>query len=81
MQQLRWACRRGMLELDLILNDFLDDQYTDLNPTQKDSFSSLLSCTDQELFRWLIHYEVPSDPAFFEITGLIKHYVSTSRVL
>lgn len=76
MDQLRWACRRGMLELDLILNDFLDNQYFTLTAEQQKSFQNLLSCSDQELFRWLVHQEVPSDSAFFEITDLIKNYAS-----
>lgn len=76
MEQLRWACRRGMLELDIILNDFLDTQYFTLTIPQQKSFERLLSCTDQELFRWLVHHEVPSDSAYFEITHVIKDYAS-----
>ncbi len=74
--QLRWACRRGMLELDIILNDFLDTQYSDLSMQQQGTFERLLSCTDQELFRWLVHHEIPSHSSYFEITDLIKNYAS-----
>jgi antitoxin CptB len=76
MEQLRWACRRGMLELDIILNDFLDTQYFTLTKSQQKSFENLLSSTDQELFRWLVQHEVPADSAYFEITDLIKNYAS-----
>jgi antitoxin CptB len=76
MEQLRWACRRGMLELDIILNDFLDNQYPVLSEKLQMSFGHLLSCTDQELFRWLVHHEIPSHSSHFEITHLIKHYAS-----
>jgi len=76
MEQLRWACRRGMLELDIILNDFLDAQYFTLTGYQQKSFENLLSRTDQELFRWLVHHEVPSDSTYFEITDLVKTYAS-----
>ena len=27
MQRIRWACRRGMLELDVLLGNFLDHAY------------------------------------------------------
>lgn len=74
MERLRWACRRGMLELDIILNDFLDTQYFTLTEAQQKAFEGLLSCTDQELFRWLVHHEVPAHSAYFEITDLIKVY-------
>lgn len=76
MEQLRWACRRGMLELDIILNDFLDTQYFTLTGYQQKSFENLLLRTDQELFRWLVHHEVPSDSTYFEITDLVKTYAS-----
>lgn len=76
MERLRWACRRGMLELDIILNDFMDTQFFVLTLGQQKSFEQLLSCTDQELFRWLVHHEIPSDSTYFEITGLIKNYAS-----
>lgn len=76
MERLRWACRRGMLELDIILNDFLDSQYFTLTETQQNLFERLLSSTDQELFRWLVHHEIPSNSAYFEITDLIKTYAS-----
>ena len=76
MEQLRWACRRGMLELDIILNDFLDHQYFLLTTEQQKSFEKLLSCTDQELFRWLVHHEIPSQSSYFEISDLIKSYAT-----
>ena len=31
LARLRWKCRRGMLELDLLLRDFLDSGYQDLD--------------------------------------------------
>ena len=74
MERLRWACRRGMLELDIILNDFLENQYIVLTPDQQKAFEDLLSCSDQELFRWLVHHEIPGNSSYFEITDLIKHY-------
>jgi len=74
MEQLRWACRRGMLELDIILNDFLDHQYFLLSAEQQKSFEKLLSCTDQELFRWLVQHEIPSHSGYFEISDLVKSH-------
>ena len=36
--RLRWAARRGMLELDLLLNGFLDHGYARLTPEQQTVF-------------------------------------------
>lgn len=51
--QLHWACRRGMLELDLLLQSFLDNDYDSLTDVQKQNFSDLLGEADQDLFSWL----------------------------
>ena len=53
-QRLRWQCRRGMLELDLILQDFFDKNYLTLVPDDQDLFERLLTYPDQELYSYLI---------------------------
>lgn len=50
--RLRWACRRGMLELDVLLGGFLENAYVTLSPSEQDLFVRLLDCNDQELFEW-----------------------------
>ncbi|MEM9243621.1 MAG: succinate dehydrogenase assembly factor 2 [Pseudomonadota bacterium] len=52
--KLNWACRRGMLELDEILQRFLRQAYSGLTAAQKTQFAALLNCSDQELYSWLI---------------------------
>lgn len=61
--RLRWAARRGMLELDLLLNAFLDAEYGALPAEQQAVFQRLLDCEDQELFAWLLgHTTAPDAP-------------------
>lgn len=67
-QRLRWQCRRGMLELDLLLNRFLDQRYADLDPAGRADFERLLGYQDQILQDWLIGQAVPADPA---LSGLV----------
>ena len=33
--RLRWACRRGMLELDVLFRPFVDEAYDDLSDEDK----------------------------------------------
>ncbi len=51
LNRLRWHCRRGMLELDMVLAHFLDEKYVQLTAQQRREFESLLDLEDQEL--WL----------------------------
>ena len=53
--KLQWACRRGMLELDVLLSNFLQSGYADLELVDKRHFALLLTYTDPELFDWLIN--------------------------
>lgn len=54
LQRLRWQCRRGMLELDLVLQAFLDKNYLNLTPGDQALFEQLLTYSDQELYAYLI---------------------------
>lgn len=51
--RLRWQCRRGMLELDVILNRFLDQHWGDIDNVLKEELELLLVNSDQQLQKWL----------------------------
>ncbi|MBI5750860.1 MAG: succinate dehydrogenase assembly factor 2 [Hydrogenophilales bacterium] len=50
INRLRWKCRRGMLELDLVLNQFLEQDYLAMDSTSKQAFETLLEAGDEELW-------------------------------
>ena len=70
--RLRWACRRGMLELDVLLGNFLNNAYIDLPEEQQKWFVQLLACEDQDLFMWLLGKETPTDPNFLYMVDKIR---------
>lgn len=47
--QLYWQCRRGNLELDLLLKNYLDKHYHNANELEKQQFSELVKLDDEEL--------------------------------
>ncbi|MGB5307562.1 MAG: succinate dehydrogenase assembly factor 2 [Arenicellales bacterium] len=51
--RLRWQCRRGMLELDVMLNRFLDQHWGDIDNDLKQELELLLVNSDQQLQKWL----------------------------
>ena len=71
----RWQCRRGMLELDLLLNNFVDKKVNTLSEQEKLSFELLLSYPDQTLLDLLLGNSVSSDSA---IAILVQQIQSTS---
>ena len=71
----RWQCRRGMLELDLLLNNFLDKKVETLSAQQKACFELLLSYPDQTLLDLLLGNSVSSNPS---ISTLVQQIQTTS---
>ncbi|WED44657.1 succinate dehydrogenase assembly factor 2 [Legionella cardiaca] len=70
--KLIWHCRRGMLELDLILNRFANNHLDNITEEQIEQFDKLLTCIDPELYSWLMGYEQPTDKDLVEIVEFIK---------
>lgn len=70
--KLKWQCRRGMLELDLILSRFLSRQLDHLTVTERQRFERLLQSDDPDLYAWLMGYEIPKDTEVLSIVELIR---------
>jgi antitoxin CptB len=57
LDRIRWQCRRGLLELDLLLNRFLDRELAGLSPEQMQTFRELLDEADTRLLAWVMEQE------------------------
>lgn len=75
--RLRWRCRRGMLELDLILRDFLDRGYNHLNMQQKNLLDQMLDYPDQLLFDLFLGHMNSSDKEISQLVTYIRHSIKT----
>lgn len=75
--QLTWACRRGMLELDVLLGNFLREAYPKLSLEDKALFVQLLSYSDPELFAWLMGRDVPEESGLLKITEMIRQHAKS----
>ena len=59
--RVRWACRRGMLELDVLFQPFVENFYQEMSDGDTTVFIRLLECEDPELFAWFMGHEVCPD--------------------
>ena len=75
LPRLLWACRRGMLELDVLFMPFVKEAYSELSEKHKFSFQRLLSCEDPDLFAWFMGHEVCPDPELAEVVDVILNRV------
>lgn len=68
-RKLRWRCRRGMRELDQLLERWLDRAWRQSPIAQRDAFLRLLDSEDDKLWRWFLGHESPDDA---ELTALVE---------
>lgn len=75
--RLRWACRRGMLELDLLLGDFLDKGYDGFTHEEREQFQLLLAYGDQDLFEIFFGSRQPETDELASVIEKIRHAAAT----
>lgn len=74
LAKLRWSCRRGMKELDLMLIPFAENELTHLSESQRQAFHSLLQLDDLILFECLFKHQPVAEPAIQTMIEMIRHY-------
>lgn len=75
LRRLRWQCRRGMLELDLLLRGFVDQGYAQLDAEGQATFERLLRLPDPVIHDWLMGRGEPTDPL---LASLIAQILETA---
>jgi len=71
MERIRWRCRRGLLELDIVLGRFIE-HYASLAPQQKIVFDSLLDLPDTSLWDMISGKLAANDEDQHELLELIN---------
>ena len=77
INRMRWAARRGMLELDLVLEPFVTARYAALDAGDRQRFQRLMTCEDQDLFAWFLRRELPEDKELADIVRKILDFART----
>lgn len=77
LNRMRWAARRGMLELDLVLEPFVTARYASLAERDRERFQQLMICEDQDLFLWFLRREQPADEELAAIVSQILEFAHT----
>lgn len=72
-RRLRWRCRRGMLEVDLLLERFLhEERLESLSQAERAAFERLLALPDATLLEWLLGHARPADPELAHVVDLAR---------
>lgn len=73
-RQARWRSRRGLLELDLLLPEFVAKAYLGLDARLKAVYGRLLDCEDQDIWDWYRGHSAPEDAELIELIELIRTF-------
>lgn len=75
--RLKWQCRRGMRELDVLLTAYCEKVYPVSDELQKSAFRKVLELPDPELMRYLLSGENPADPELADVVDCIRGSASS----
>jgi antitoxin CptB len=72
LNRIRWRCRRGMLENDIVLTRFLDARGASLGEGEVAMLDRLLAMSDNELWDLIAGREPPADPAIAPLVAQLR---------
>ncbi|NJM11044.1 MAG: succinate dehydrogenase assembly factor 2 [Synechococcaceae cyanobacterium SM1_2_3] len=70
--KLRWRCRRGMKELDLLTLGYLEQYYPDAATEEQQAFADLLELQDPLLMSYMVGRETPTDAVTARVVGVMR---------
>ncbi len=70
--RLLWRCRRGIREMDIVLQTFLNQSYDTLSDADKNSFAQLLDEADLDILNWIMGKGEPENEGIKNIITLIR---------
>ncbi|MGR9052635.1 MAG: FAD assembly factor SdhE [Gammaproteobacteria bacterium] len=70
--RLRWQCRRGTLEMDILLERYLDQRFESAAAEEQAAFIELLRLEDSQLQPYLMGERTPDDARLSDIVGKIR---------
>ena len=71
LNRAKWASRRGLLELDLLLSPFVTSAFDSLTDELKNDYRALLFNDDQDLMEWIMGRAEVADSTLY--TGDLCH--------
>jgi antitoxin CptB len=72
LERARWRCRRGLLELDILLGRFMDEHYATLGANELRQFEMLLNLPDNDLWDMIMQKQQAKDQSLQPVLRLLQ---------
>ena len=72
--RIRWLCRRGMKELDVLLERFVATEYDDLEERERAGLLALVQLEDPDLYALIMEREQPADVIQADLLRRIRQF-------
>jgi antitoxin CptB len=72
LARLRWRCRRGMRELDAVLESFVERFFSSLSSAERDGMEDILGLPDPDLHSFLVGSTASDDPLYAALFKRIR---------
>ncbi|WP_252180461.1 succinate dehydrogenase assembly factor 2 [Endozoicomonas sp. 4G] len=73
-RRLQWHSRRGMLELDVLLEPFTNQAFKKLSAQDQSVYLTLIDCEDPDLFAWFMGEGRPQDPGLASMVDKVLQF-------
>jgi len=78
MGKLRWRCRRGMKELDLLTLGYLERYYPSAPVEDQQAFAELLELQDPLLMSYMVGRETPADAVTARVVRVMRTLLNST---
>jgi antitoxin CptB len=72
--RVRWLCRRGMKELDVLLSHYFEMRYDQASAAEQRAFSQLLERQDPELYDLILGASATNDTDEARVLDQLRQY-------
>lgn len=65
--RLAWRCRRGIKEMDLVCQRFLEQEYPRIGEQERQLFERILDENDLDILDWILERSQPEDSDYLPL--------------
>lgn len=75
ISKLRWHCRRGMRELDILFLHYLEQHYQNASEDEQLAFEALIDTSDPIITDYIFNRQNPPSTSINKVVAEMQHYL------